>query len=173
MSFEMYHEVFQRFQQTKDKDDQIRILRNFAMSRGGSRFQEFLNAAFNPAVKFDITKVPDYKPSPLPEGLNDTYLHQELAKLYMFIEGHPRRAGKLTPKKEQSILTQILSYLHKDEAAIFTALIQKKLSDHVHGLTAKVAKEAFPTLPFELSSTVETSTKKKKNSVKDGKKQTV
>lgn len=151
MGYDLYHEVFAKFEAAKTKDDKIRILRNFALSRGGSRLPEFLNMAFNPAVKFDITKVPDYKPSPLPEGLNDSYLHQELAKIYLFIEGHPRRVTKLPEKKEQSILTQILCYLHPEEAKIFIALVQKKLSECVPGLTASLAKEAFPTLPYVLS----------------------
>lgn len=147
---ELYSEMFYRFEQAKEKDEKIRILRNFAMGRGGSRLPEFLNAAFNPAVKFDVTKIPTYKPSPNPAGLNDSYLHQELAKIYLFIEGHPRRVSKLPEKKEQSILTQILCYLHPDEARILCALLTKTLSSAVHGLTASVAKEAFPTLPFTL-----------------------
>lgn len=167
---DMFHEVFNKFQQAKDHDEQIRILRNFSLSRGGSRLPEFLNAAFNPAVKFDVSKIPTYTPSPLPEGLNDTYLHQELAKLYLFIEGHPRRATKLPEKKEQTILTQILSYLHKDEADLFAALLQKKVSEKVRGLTARVAKEAFPGLPFEVPADVPV---KKKAAVTRGKKPTV
>jgi hypothetical protein len=158
----LYHEVFEKFQTAKTEAEKIQILRNFAMSRGGSRLPEFLNAAFNPAVKFDITRIPNYKPSPLPEGLNDTYLHQELAKIHLFIENHPRRAAKLTEKKEQSILTQILSYLHKDEAAILVALLQKSVSSQVRGLTASVAKEAFPTLPFEVPTNIPQKKKKSK-----------
>lgn len=146
----LYHEVFEKFQAAKTKEEKIQILRTFSMSRGGSRLPEFLNAAFNPAVKFDITKVPVYTPSSLPAGLNDTYLHQELGKLYLFVEGHPRRVAKLTEKKEQTILTQILSYLHSEEAKILSALLQKKIPECVNGLTAAMAKEAFPTLPFEL-----------------------
>lgn len=158
---EMFHEMFQKFMSAKEHDEKIRILRNFAMSRGGSRLPEFLNAAFNPAVKFDITKIPDYKPSPLPAGLNDTYMHAELSKLYLFIEGHPRRAGKLIEKKEQSILTQILSYLHAEEARLFVALLEKKVPQHVRGLTASLAKEAFPTLPFDVPKESRASKKKK------------
>lgn len=149
--FTMYHELFQKFQSAKSKEDQIRILRNFSMERGGSRLPEFLNAAFNPMVKFDISKIPTYKPSDLPAGLNDTYLHQELSKLYLFIEGHPRRVTKLPEKKEQSILTQILCYLHQDEAKILTSLLTKSLSTHVKGLTATLAKEAFPNLPYTVN----------------------
>jgi hypothetical protein len=160
--FDMYHEVFQKFEAAKEKDEKVRILRNFAMSRGGSRLPEFLNMAFNPAVKFDITKVPDYKPSPLPEGMNDTYLHQELGKIYLFIEGHPRRVSKLPEKKEQSILTQILCYLHPGEAKIFKSLLEKKLPDCVKGLTASLAKEAFPTLPYTLTSEPTPTPKEKK-----------
>lgn len=158
---EMYHEMFHRFEAAKEKDEKIRILRNFAMARGGSRLTHFLNAAFNPAVKFDITKVPTYKPSNLPEGLNDSYLHQELSKLYLFIEGHPRRATKLPEKKEQSILTQILCYLHPEEAQILTSLLTKTVASQVKGLTAKLAKEAFPQLPYAITeeSTPETSKK--------------
>lgn len=170
---EMYHEMFQRFMTAKDHDEKIRILRNFAMARGGSRLPEFLNAAFNPAIKFDITKIPTFTPSPNPEGLNDAYLHQELAKLYLFIEGHPRRVTKLPEKKEQTILTQILSYLHKDEADLFSALLQKKVSERVRGLTAHVAKEAFPTLPFEVAGGSDVPKKKKKVSVKHDKAATV
>lgn len=159
---DMYHEVFNKFQQAKDKDEQIRILRNFSMSRGGSRLIMFLDAAFNPNIKFDITKIPTYKPSPLPAGLNDSYLHQELQKLYLFIENNPRRASKLPEKKEQSILAQILSYLHEEEAQLLIALLQKRVSQHVRGLTASLAKEAFPTLPFDVPKETRASKKNKK-----------
>lgn len=158
---EMYHELFTRFQQAKTKDDQVRILRDFSISRGGSRLFTFLDAAFNPAIKFDVTKIPNYTPSPLPEGLNDAYLHQELSKLYLFIENHPRRAAKLTERKEQSILAQVLSYLHPGEAKLLVALLQKKVSEQVRGLTPALAKEAFPQLPFEISGSEKTDKKKK------------
>lgn len=153
MGYMLYHELFETFTGAVSKEEKIKVLQKFALSRGGSRLPEFLNAAFNPAVKFDITKIPKYTPSPLPAGLNDTYLHQELAKMYMFIEGHPRRTAKLPLKKEQTILTQILSYLHAGEASLFCALLEKTLSLHVPGLTAQLAKEAFPDLPFEPGAT--------------------
>ncbi len=127
------------------------MLRSFAQSRGGSRLPELLNAAFNPTIVFDQTAIPTYKRSPLPEGLNDSYLHQELAKLYLFTQGHPRRAAKLTPRKEQMILAQILSYLHPGEAEILVAVLTKSLTQCVPGLTAGIAKDAFPNLPYEVS----------------------
>lgn len=148
MGFELYHEMFDRFRKASTKEDKIQILRTFALSRGGSRLPEFLNLAFNPQVVFDVSTIPVYKPSVLPEGLNDAYLHQELGKLYLFIQDHPRRVKKLPEKKEQMILRQILSYLHASEAAVLVALFQKKISTHVSGLTASLSKEAFPQLPF-------------------------
>lgn len=162
--YQLYHEVFEQFQSAKTREEKIIILRNFAMSRGGSRLPEFLNAAFNPTVKFDISQIPKYKPSLMPAGMNDTYLHGELSRLYIFIDGHPRRISKLTEKKEQTILTQILSYLHPEEAKILCALLQKKVPECIHGLTASVAKEAFPTLPFDLkeATKVDTSVKETK-----------
>ena len=147
---ELYHEMFKRFGEAKTPEDKVRVLQQFTMTRGGSRLPEFFNNAFNPGVVFDISGVPSYKASNLPEGLNDSYLHQELPKLYIFITGHPRRKAKLTLKKEQAILAQTLSYLHAAEAKILVAMIEKKLPALVPGMTAKVAKEAFPGLPFTL-----------------------
>lgn len=141
---ELYSEMFDRFANVKTKQEKAAILRSFSATRHGSRLPYFLFLSLSPKIKFDIEKYPEYKPSKLAPGMNDTYIHNELSKVYLFIDHHPRRIHKLTQKREQAILTQIFESLHADEAVIFKAMMTKTLSNIVKGLTPSFAKEIFP-----------------------------
>ncbi len=138
----MYHEIFREFDAAKKPQDRIDILRKY----GELHFKEMLNFVFNPAIKFEVDGIPNYKPSKLPEGLNDLYLRQVIPQLYMFIPVHARYRAKLLPKRSQIILTQFLEGLHREEAKILEKIVTKKLD--VKFLTAKCAKDAFPDLPY-------------------------
>ena len=69
------------------------------------------------------------------------YLNLEVPKLYRFVEGHPKRASGLTPKKQTDLLRVILESLHKDEARLLVGAIQKDLK--VKFLTVNLVKEAY------------------------------
>lgn len=137
MSFDLYSEIFEEFEKVSTRKEKIDVLRK----HGNARFKDFLTYAFSPSVEFDVV-VPDYKPSIVPAGLNDCYLHQEVPKLYRFIKDHPKRPPGLTGKKQENLLIPILEGLHKDEADLLCRAINKKLN--IKYLTESLIQEAFP-----------------------------
>lgn len=137
MSFKLYSEIFEEFDSVSSRKEKIEVLRKY----DHPRFREFFEYAFNDKYQFDV-EVPEYKPSIVPAGLNDCYLHQEVPRLYRFIADHPRRAMGLTGRKQQNLLTPVLEGLYKDEAEILVKVIKKKLD--VKFLTPSILKEAFP-----------------------------
>jgi len=143
----LFSEIFEEFDKLKNRDQRLALLQKYG--NDNIWFREFLNYAFNPRIRFDISAVPDYKPSPDPAGLTITTLNNEIRRLYIYIEGHPKRTGKLDTKKEQRLLYTLLISLHKDEAALLVGLLRKKLS--VRYLTARLVKDAFPAMPFEVT----------------------
>ena len=133
----LYHEIFELFNKTEKRADKINILR----IHGDNNLREFLIAAFNPNVVFDV-EISEYKSAVEPEGLNILYLHNEVQRLYRFIVGHPRRPPGLTSTKQKGLLTMVLESLHKSEAELLIRCIKKDL--HIPFLTPKLIKEAFP-----------------------------
>lgn len=143
----LFSEIFAEFSHVDGRENRLAVLRKYGTTN--KWFCEFLNYAFNPKIQFDITQVPQYKPSADPAGLNITYLNNEMRRLYIFIVGHPKRTAKLDARKEARILNALLGSLHKDEAALLVKLFQKKLE--IKYLTSRLVKEAFPFMPYEVS----------------------
>ena len=77
----MYHEVFALFEKAEKRADKINVLR----THGDRNFMEFLLAAFDKTIEFDV-EIPTYKPSVDPAGLNMLYLHNEVPKMYLYIK---------------------------------------------------------------------------------------
>lgn len=140
----LYSEIFEEFNKANGREARIAVLRKYGNTNVW--FREFLNYAFNPKINFEVSQIPNYKPSVDPAGLNYTYLNHELRRLYIFIVGHPKRIAKLDPRKEARILNALLGALHKDEAALLVKLFSKKLD--IKYLSPRLVKEAFPHLPF-------------------------
>jgi len=138
----LYSEILDMFQKAETRKDKIAVLKRFEHPT----FKKFLDYAFNPEIKFDV-EIPEYKPSYDPAGLNVMYLDDELARVYRFIVGHPKRAAGLTPKKQTELLLVILESLHKDEAELYVRMLKKDLK--IPFLTKKLLKEVYPDLPFE------------------------
>jgi hypothetical protein len=138
----LYSEILDMFQKAETRKDKIAVLKRFEHPT----FKKFLDYTFNPEIKFDV-EIPEYKPSCDPAGLNVMYLDDELARVYRFIEGHPKRAAGLTPKKQTELLLVILESLHKDEAELYVRMLKKDLK--IPFLTKKLLKEVYPDLPFE------------------------
>lgn len=137
MSFDLYSEIFEKFDAATSRKDKIEVLRK----SGDARFKDFLRYAFDPKIEFDV-EIPEYKPSIAPAGLNECYLHQEMQKIYRFIKDDPRRTPGLSGRKQQNLLIAILEGLHKDEADLLCRLINKKLD--IKFLTESLVREAFP-----------------------------
>ena len=108
----LYSEILEDFEAAPDKPAKLKVLRE----HDHKMFREFLEAAFNPDIVFDV-EVPNYKPDNSPAGLNMTYLDMEMNKLYRFVKNHPRRTN-VEPKKLSRLLEIILVSLHEDEAAL-------------------------------------------------------
>jgi len=133
----LYSEIMDEFREAKNRSERIAVLRKY----DHERFREFLRLAFNPNVTFD-TPIPNYRPAVEPAGLNYTYIHNEVPKLYRFIKDHPLRSPDLSEKKLSSLLVVLLESLHKDEASLLVNLFKKDLG--VKYLTKQVVMEAFP-----------------------------
>jgi hypothetical protein len=140
----LFSEIFEEFDRKQNRADRIAVLQKYGNTN--IWFREFLNYAFNPKIMFDITEIPTYTPSTDPAGLSITSLSNEMRRLYVYIQGHPKRTVKLDPKREKRLLSILLSTLHKDEADLLVKLFHKKLE--IRYLSARIVKEAFPTLPF-------------------------
>lgn len=135
----MYHEILDQFQKAEKRSDKIEVLRKHA----DANFLTFMKMAFDSRIVFDV-EIPVYKPSLLPAGLNDLYLHSEVQRLYRFIKDHPRRPQGLNPQKQKSLFIALLEALHKDEADLLVRCVNKDL--RIPFLTPKLLKDAFPDL---------------------------
>jgi hypothetical protein len=135
----LFSEILKLFDEAQTRKEKIAVLQK----NGTNPFQEFLLATFHPQVTFDV-EVPNYRPSPEPAGLNYSYLHNEMSKMYRFIVGHPKRSPNLTGKKQSQLLVVILESLHKDEAELLVKMFKKDLD--IKYLTAQIVRESFPNL---------------------------
>ncbi len=142
----LFSEIIEEFNKANGREARVAVLQKYGVNPW---FREFLNYAFNPRIRFDIGQIPTYKPAPEPAGLNFTNLSNEFRRLYIFVDGHPKRTAKLDAKHEERILNVLLSSLHKDEAELLVKLFSKNLG--VKYLTARIVKEAFPNMPFEVA----------------------
>ena len=131
----LYSEILEDFEAAPDKPAKLKVLREY----DHKMFREFLEAAFNPDVVFDV-EVPNYKPDNSPAGLNMTYLDMEMNKLYRFVKNHPKRTN-VEPKKLTRLLEIILVSLHKDEAELLVKCIRKEIK--IPFLTPKIIREAY------------------------------
>ena len=61
---------------------------------------------------------------------------------------HPAKPVEITPQRQRELLVVTLESLHRDEAELLANMFRKSLK--VRGLNAKIVKEAFPHLPFEV-----------------------
>ena len=138
----MYHEVFALFEKAEKRADKINVLR----THGDKNFAEFLLAAFDKNIVFDV-EIPTYKPSVDPAGLNVLYLHNEVPKMYLYIKNHPRRPEGYGGVKQSNKLASILEALHAEEADLMVRCIQKDLK--IPFLTPKLINEAFPGIGLE------------------------
>jgi hypothetical protein len=144
----LFNEIIEEFDKARNREQRVAVLQKYGKNIW---FKEFLNYAFNPKIHFDISQIPNYKPAVEPAGVCYSSLSNEMRRLYIFISGHPKRTAKLDAKKEARILNAVLGSVHKDEAALLVKCFKKDLE--VRYLTARLVKEAFPELPFEVVTT--------------------
>jgi len=134
-------EIFDEFEQATGKKERLDVIgKNL-----NSTLVEVLKLTYHPAFQWLITEMPDnYKvPSDNLPGLGVTQLSSELRKLYLFQKGNPA-AERLTPRKRNELLIQLLESLEPREAEVIIGIFQK--NQGVKGLDYKFVKEAFPNL---------------------------
>lgn len=138
MAIKNVYEVFDDFRNAKTKQERLDVLK----SNDTYALRNVLQGAFNPDIKFTIKKVPDYKKIDVPPGLSYSHMTEALSKVYLFVEGNPRRPAGLTDKRETELLIQILESLEEKEAEVFANMLRKDLK--IPYLTVNLINEAFP-----------------------------
>jgi len=134
------YEVFDEFEAAKGKKEKMAVIGNNL----SKTLHDVLLLTFHPDCKWLINEVPDgYIIKDVPAGMGYAQLTTELRKLYMFQQGH-ETAMKLTPKKREQLLVELLSALEPREAEVVMGILKK--DQGVKGLDYKFVKEAFPNM---------------------------
>ena len=140
------YEIFEEIQKCKTADEKVAVLKR--NDRGTLRI--ILSAGFDPAVKFLIKKIPEYKPNNSPVGMSESNIDMEVKKFYMFLEGNM----PLFPlTKKETKLREVLETLEKKEAEVVCNVVLKNLK--IYGLNKRIVKKAFPGLINETEETTE------------------
>jgi hypothetical protein len=134
------YEVFDEFEAAQSKKERMDVIqRNLSKT-----LVEVLELTFHPEIQWKIKDLPEnYQIKPIPAGMSYCQLSTELRKLYMFRAGHPT-AEKLTPRKTNELLLQLLEGIEPREAEVVMGIFNK--NQGVKGLDYKFVKEAFPNL---------------------------
>ena len=135
------YEVFDDFEQAKNKKDKAEVLtKNLSQL-----LVDVLKLTFHPAYVWKVTELPhNYKvPTDVLPGITHDNLNSQLRRLYMFLQGN-ETAEKLTDKRRNELLIQMLESIEPRDAEIILGIFQK--DQHVKGLTYNFVKEVFPQL---------------------------
>lgn len=140
------YEIFEEIQKCKTADEKVAVLRrNDRMT-----LRQILSAGFDPAVKFSIKKIPDYKPNNSPVGMSESNIDMEMKKFYIFLEGN---MNHYPIEKKEIRFREILETLEAKEAIVVSNVILKNLK--IYGLNKRIVKKAFPGLINETEETTE------------------
>jgi hypothetical protein len=133
------YEIFDEFELAKTKEQRLKIIE----SNLTRNLVDVLQLTFHPSFQWKIKELPDnYKvPTDMLPGITHDSLNSQLRRLYVFREGDAT-AEKLTEKRRNELLIQMLESIEPREAEVLLGIFQKDL--HVKGLTYKFVKEAFP-----------------------------
>ena len=134
------YEIFDEFELVSSKKDKLTVIeKNLSAT-----LVKVLELTFHPNYVWLESDIPsNYKiPDTLP-GMSYAQLSTEIRKLYLFRKGEDT-AEKLTPRKRNELLIQILESLEPREAEVIAGIFKK--DQCVKGLTYKFVKEAFPNM---------------------------
>lgn len=135
------YEIFDEFEIAESKKEKMKVIE----SNLSSLLVEVLRLTFHPSFQWKVKSFPenyiiDWNKS---QGLSECQLNTELRKLYLFQVGNPT-AEKLTPRKQNELLIQLLESLDPREAEVVMGIFKK--DQGVDGLTYEFVKQAFPQL---------------------------
>jgi hypothetical protein len=134
------YEVFDEFEAAKTKQQRMDVIgRNLSKV-----LTEVLQLGFHPEPKWYFDEIPDgFVIKDVPAGMSYAKLTTEMRKLYMFQKGN-EIADKLTDKKREQLLVELLQNLEPREAEVVMGIFRKDFG--VKGLDYKFVKEAFPAM---------------------------
>ena len=128
-------EIFEEIESTRSINQKKDILSGH--KRTG--FLSVLQHMFDRNIKFAIKKIPEYRPSKAPLGLEDSYLEKAMKDLRLFYTD-----SNVSEERMKIILIQILESLNPKEAEILCKIITRKIK--VSGLTERLVREVHPDL---------------------------
>ena len=134
------YEVWDEFEAAKGKKERMAVIgHNLSQT-----LHDVLLLTYHPTCKWLIEEIPEgYEIKQIPAGMGYAKLSTELRKLYMFQEGH-ETAQKLSPRKREQLLLELLYSLEPREAEVVMGILRK--DQCVKGLDYKFVKEAFPNM---------------------------
>jgi recombinational DNA repair protein (RecF pathway) len=135
------YEIFDEFEnQTTDKDRVNVLAKNMSTT-----LTEVLKLTFHPGIQWRVKELPEnYKvPTDVMPGITYDNLNSQLRRLYLFQYGH-ETADKLTEKRRNELLIQLLESMEPRNAEVVLGIFQK--DQGVKGLTYKFVKGVFPNL---------------------------
>jgi hypothetical protein len=134
------YEVFDEFEAVTTKKERMLVIeKNLSKT-----LVDVLQFTFHPECKWKIKEMPEnYKTPDTKPGISRCQLSTEIRKLYLFQEGNPE-AEKLSPRKQNELLIQLLESIEPREAEVIIGIFKK--DQGVKGLTYNFVKEAFPNL---------------------------
>ena len=134
----LIYEIINEAKKAANVDSAMGILAKY----DNNVLRQVLYYTYHPKAQWHISEFPkDYvKPDTLP-GISLNQLGTELRKLYLFRKGDST-AEKLSPKKQNELLIQLLESLEPREAEVIIGIFKK--DQGVKGLTYNFVKEAFP-----------------------------
>jgi hypothetical protein len=132
------YEVFDEFEAVSSKKEKLLVIeKNLSPT-----LVKVLELTFHPNYQWLESGIPEnYKVTDTLAGISHAQLSTEIRKLYMFLKGD-QTAEKLTPRKRNELLIQILESMEPREAEVISGIFKK--DQGVKGLTYKFVKEAFP-----------------------------
>jgi hypothetical protein len=135
------YEVFDDFEQAKNKKERMDVIQKNL----SATLVKVLEMTYHPQIQWKVNELPhNYRlPTDTLPGITYDSLESQLRRMYMFNVGN-ETAEKLTPKRQEELLSQILDSIEPREAEIILGIFQKDLG--VKGLDYKFVKEAFPNM---------------------------
>jgi hypothetical protein len=132
------HQIFDEFETAKNKKERMDIIgKNLS-----PLLVDVLKLTFHPNYQWMVDDIPEnYKiPQDVLPGITHDTLNNQLRRIYIVQKGNPT-AEKLTPKRRNELMIQMLESLEPREAEIIAGILRK--DQGVKGLDYKFVKEAF------------------------------
>lgn len=142
-----FREIFDELDECTKKADKIAVLHKYGNVKG---FKSFLYITYDPNIKWGIDR------SDIENLKFDHFdiADYDLAPTNLFLESGKRlfdytnvRFPMLSKEKCQKNMARLFSVMHHEEIELIKQAVNRKIK--VNGLTAKLVKEAFPTLLTE------------------------